>query len=151
MIRKMSNKDFDVFLKFTKLFYESDAVLHQIPETFHVRAFEEMMNSNKYIEGYLFEYEGKAVGYAITAKSYSHEAGGLMLWIDELYILDDYRSMGIGKDFFNYLRSTLDQSIMRLRLEVELENERATDFYQKMGFDFLEYDQMYKDIDRTNQ
>jgi len=147
----MNTNDYDLFLKFTKLFYESDAVLHQIPDAFHVRAFEEMMKSSNYIEGYLFEYEGEAVGYAITAKSYSHEAGGLMLWIDELYILDDYRSMGIGRDFFNYLRSTLDQSIMRLRLEVEMENERATEFYQKMGFDFLEYDQMYKDIDRSNQ
>jgi len=151
MIRKMNDKDLDLFLKFTKLFYESDAVLHQIPDTFHVRAFKEIMNSQKYIEGYIFECEKEPVGYAITAKSYSHEAGGLMLWIVELYIAEDYRSMGIGKEFFDYLRSTLDQSIMRLRLEVESENEKATKFYQKMGFNFLEYDQMYKDIGRSKR
>jgi GNAT superfamily N-acetyltransferase len=41
------------------------------------------------------------------------EAGGITLWIDEVYIMDEYRSKGLGKKFFKYLQSLLDISIIR--------------------------------------
>ncbi len=147
MIRKMIKKDEKEFIKLAEMFYKSDAVLQPIPRINHIDAFNEIMRSDVYLEGYIFEFEDKPVGYAITAKSYSQEAGGLVLWIDELFILDEYCSQGIGKEFFSYLKSVLDTSIVRLRLEVESSNERAVEFYKKLGFDILEYDQMYKDTD----
>lgn len=69
-----------------------------------------------------------------------------MLWIDEIYILEEYRSKGLGKEFFHYLKTTLDSSIVRLRLEVEKENERAIELYKSLGFGPLAYDQMILDI-----
>lgn len=148
MIRKIKNEDAAIFFDMAEQFYASDAVLHPIPKKHHIDAFNEMMRSNDYIEGYIFEYEEKPVGYAITSKMYSQEAGGFTLWIDEIFILEEFRSKGLGKEFFNYLKTNLDSSIARLRLEVEEENERAKKFYQNMGFSKLEYSQMF--LDRRN-
>ncbi|NLY80961.1 MAG: GNAT family N-acetyltransferase [Lysinibacillus sp.] len=148
MIRKIKNEDAEIFFDMAEQFYASDAVLHPIPKKHHIDAFNEMMRSSDYIEGYIFEYEEKPVGYAITSKMYSQEAGGFTLWIDEIFILEEFRSKGLGKEFFNYLKTNLDSSIARLRLEVEEENERAKKFYQNMGFSKLEYSQMF--LDRRN-
>jgi len=145
MIRKMIKEDEEAFLRMTELFYASKAVTSPIPWENHVKTFNEIIRSKDYIEGYIFEYEGKPVGYVITTRTYSHEAGGIALWIDELFILEEYRSMGFGKEFFMYLKSSLDNSIIRLRLEVDSDNDRAICFYQKMGFNISEYDLMYKD------
>ena len=151
MIRKMRKEDAGAFLNMTELFYASKAVSNPIPRENHINTFNEIIRSNDYIEGYIFEYEDKPVGYVITTRTYSHEAGGITLWIDELFILEEYRSMGLGKEFFSYLKSTLDASIIRLRLEVESDNDRAINFYQRMGFNISEYDLMYKDRQINNK
>ena len=142
----MKTEDAEIFFNLTELFYSSDAVIHPIPPRYHMDTFNEIMRSDVYLEGYIFEVEDKPVGYAITSKMFSHEAGGITLWIDELYVLKEYRSKGMGREFFNYLRTTLDTSIVRLRMEVEKDNKRAAKLYENMGFKKLEYDQMFKDI-----
>lgn len=145
----MRSEDRETFFNLAKMFYESDAVLDKVPYNHHIATFNEIMRTNVYLEGYIFELDGKSVGYAITTKTFSQEAGGITLWIDEIYILNEYRSKGLGNEFFSYLQSTLDNSIVRLRLEVETDNERAKRLYQNLGFEKLEYDQMIKD--RTTQ
>lgn len=141
----MRNEDRETFFNLAKMFYASDAVLNKVPHNHHTATFNEIMRTNVYLEGYIFELDGKAVGYAITTKTFSQEAGGITLWIDEIYILSEHRSKGLGNEFFSYLQSTLDDSIVRLRLEVETDNERAKRLYQNLGFEKLEYDQMIKD------
>ena len=143
MIRKMKREDKDIFLHMTNQFYASDAVLHPIPEEYHKDAFEEIMRSDVYLEGYILEMGGKPAGYAMTAKTYSHEAGGITLWVDELFISGQYRSRGLGTEFFNYLKAHMDPSIARVRLEVESDNHRAIRLYRRVGFTELEYNQMY--------
>ena len=141
----MRNEDAGTFFGMTELFYASDAVLHPIPQKYHIDTFNEIMNSDVYIEGYIFMYQNTPAGYAIIAKTYSHEAGGITLWIDELYVLDEFRSKGLGREFFAYLKKETGPSAVRLRLEVESDNRRAIEFYKKMGFDMLGYVQMYRD------
>ena len=43
MIRKITADDREVFLKFMKDFYNSEAVLHPIDVQFNINTFEEMM------------------------------------------------------------------------------------------------------------
>ena len=121
----MCMEDRELFYSFADQFYNSEAVMHPIPTDYHVKAFEEMMRSDVYIEGYIFEFEGKPVGYAMTSKAFSHESGGITLWVDELYIKEAYRSKGLGKEFFSYIHGTASAFAARLRLEVEPDNLRA--------------------------
>ena len=99
----------------------------------------------------MIEDNGEVAGYALTAKTYSHEAGGLALWVEELYVQEGHRSKGLGKEFFAYLNATLDDSIARIRLEVEEENEGAVRLYKKMGFHDLEYNQLVIDRDENSE
>ena len=99
MIRKIEKKDRDVFLRLSEMFYASPAVAHEIPKEYHERTFCELMRSDEYADGYIVEADGKPVGIALTAKTYSREAGGKVLWLEELFILEEYRCLGLGREY----------------------------------------------------
>ena len=147
MIRKLKQADRDCYLQLTEAFYSSDAVMTPIPLAFRERTFDELMRADTYASGYLFELDNRPVGYALTAKTYSQEAGGMVVWIEELFILPDYRSRGLGSAFFAYLMEVAEPDAARFRLEVEQENEAAIRLYHRRGFQRLPYDSMV--IDRV--
>ncbi len=147
MIRKIGKKDREDFIRLSEMFYKSEAVLHDIPTENHDRLFRELMASDEYAEGYIFEEAGKAVGYGLLAKTYSRESGGKVIWIEEVFVLPEYRSRGFGREFF---AKTEDHAracgCVRIRLELEPCNERARSLYARMGYRPLDYSQMYKEI-----
>ena len=146
MIRRIEKADKEIYMEFAKDFYSSDAVDHTVPESHFEAAFNEFFRSSDYLEGYILEYEYKPVGYGIISKTFSPEAGGVVIWIEELYLLDEYRSKGLGRDFFEHLeQKAISEKITRQRLEISPSNERAKKLYMKMGFKELDYKQMVKD------
>ena len=150
MIRKICAADLEEFLRLSALFYASPAVAHPVPASYHADAFEELMRSDAYADGYMIEADGKTVGIALTAKTYSREAGGKVLWLEELFILDGYRSRGLGREYFAFIeRYAREKGFARIRLEVEAENVRARALYEKLGYLPLEYRQMVKELRRS--
>ena len=143
MIRKLQKQDENIFFKLTEDFYNSEAVLHSIPEKNYVNTFNEIMRSNDYLECFILEHEGNTAGYALIVKGFSQESGGLVVWIDELFILPEYRSFGLGTELFKYVEANIPAS--RYRLEVEEENERAQSLYSRLGYKVLPYVQMVKE------
>ena len=116
------------------------------PREHFEQGFDEMMRSDVYVQGYMLVCDGNNVGYCITMKTYSVEAGGITIWIDELFVLEEYRSKGLGRELFKYIEENGDKKLRRIRLEVELENGRAISLYKKMGFEPAPYDGMWKTI-----
>ncbi len=143
MIRKIKESDREIFYEFTKSFYASDVVMSDIPSEFHANFFDEMLKSDIYAEGFIIEYENKPVGYGVTAKTYSHESGGTVIWLEELYIEKDYRGKGLGKGFFAFLENYY-KGASRFRLEAEEDNKKALKLYNSLGYKRLEYIQLYK-------
>lgn len=147
MIRKLEPADRDTFIRLSELFYASPAVLHPLPRAFHEEAFDEIMRSRDYADGCLLEVGGEAVGFGLVAKTYSREAGGKVLWLEELFVLPAYRSCGLGREFFaaaeQYAR---ENGFARIRLEVEEDNVRARSLYERLGYEDLEYRQMVKQL-----
>lgn len=143
MIRKLTKDDKELYMYFTELFYNSDAVLHPVPEKNRENTFNELMRSEDYAQCYILEYENKPVGFALLAKTFSQEVGGIVIWIEELYVLDEYRGRGLGKEFFSFVEENIPNS--RLRLEIEPDNQRAKKLYESLGFRVLDYKQMVKD------
>lgn len=146
MIRKITSQDFETYITLATEFYHSEAVLHPVPQSHFEATFDEMIHSSAYAEGYIFEVDGETAGYALLAKTFTQEAGGEVLWIEEVYIRPAFRSKGLGKAFFAYLEANKSERVKRIRLEVEADNQKAIDLYTRLGFKPLDYKQMIKDF-----
>ena len=146
MIRKFVPEDREDYIRFSTEFYNSSAVDKPVPREHFEQGFDEMMRSDVYVQGYMLVCDGNNVGYCVTMKTYSVEAGGITIWIDELFVLEEYRSKGLGRELFKYIEENGDKKLRRIRLEVELENGRAIALYKKMGFEPAPYDGMWKTI-----
>lgn len=146
MIRKFVPEDSEDYIRFSTEFYNSTAVDKPVPREHFEQGFDEMMRSDVYVQGYMLVCDGNNVGYCVTMKTYSVEAGGITIWIDELFVLEEYRSKGLGRELFKYIEENGDKKLRRIRLEVELENGRAISLYKKMGFEPAPYDGMWKTI-----
>ena len=142
MIRRISPNDRNLFVTLSKEFYSTDAVSHTIPHEYHKNSFDELMRSDEYIECFIFEHEGETAGYALIAKTFSPEAGGVVVWIEELYVREGFRGKGLGKAFFAYMEQ--NYNVSRYRLEVEPDNVRAKKLYSALGYKKLPYEQMIK-------
>lgn len=146
MIRKFVPEDREDYIRFSTEFYNSSAVDKPVPREHFEQGFDEMMRSDVYVQGYMLVCDGNNVGYCVTMKTYSVEAGGITIWIDEFFVLEEYRSKGLGRELFKYIEENGDKKLRRIRLEVELENGRAISLYKKMGFEPAPYDGMWKTI-----
>lgn len=144
-IRRLAEGDRALYLEMTEEFYHSPAVLHAVPKQYFENTFEEMMRSDVYVEGFLLKDDKHApAGYAITSKMFSQEVGGMVAWIEEIYVRPDFQGQGMGKQFFAYFEE-LHPELRRVRLEVEPDNERAVKLYERLGFERVAYYQMGKD------
>lgn len=145
MIRRICREDRETYITLVREFYRAGVTLEVIDNKNIEITFDELMRSDVYAEGYMIEYEEKTAGFALLAKTFSQEAGGLVIWLEELYIRPEYRSKGLGSEFFEYLEKNADSRIKRIRLEVEKENTRVVKLYEKLGFKWFAYDQMVKE------
>lgn len=144
MIRRITEGDRELFIQLSAEFYHSDAVDHSVPKQVHVNTFDELMRGDEYLECYILESELGAAGYALLSRSFSPEVGGIIVWLEEIYITPENRSKGLGGEFFEYLFENIPAA--RYRLEAVPENERAKSLYSRMGFKPLGYEQMIKDM-----
>lgn len=76
-----------------------------------------------------------AVGIAILAYTWTVEHGGLVAWLDELFVVPSLRGQGIGG---RMIEATLDiargAGCVALELEVEASHSRAAALYERVGF-----------------
>lgn len=146
MFRKITKDDWELYRHYVDVFYHTDAVNAPVPEENYRATFDEMMRSDAYVKGYIFECEESPCGFVLLSKTFSQEAGGVSVTIEEIYIDPEYRSRGLATEFFEWLKA--QPGIMRLRIEVEDDNEGAKRLYERMGFDLLPYLQMVIDKQR---
>ncbi len=147
MIRRINEKDREFFMSAADVFYHSDAVEKPLSEKKLEAIFNEMMRSDVYLEGYIFEYDGQKAGYAALAKTFQTESAGLTVWIEDIYILEEFRGKGIGGEFFKFIHKKFNGQVCRFRLEVEPENTAAVHLYEKNGFRVLPYTEMIKEFE----
>lgn len=145
LLKKFTKEDKNEYFELAELFYHSDAVLHPVPHSHLENTFNEIIASSPYLDACKIIYEDKIAGFALFAITYSQEAGGKVLWLEELYIKEEFRNKGIGKEFFKEIFENLPSDFKRIRLEVEEENVGAVRFYKRLGFDWLDYKQMHID------
>lgn len=124
-----------------RVFYDSPAVLHTSSDRVLKNDIEACIGDCPYLDGYVFVVDGQIAGYSMVSKSFTTEYGGICAWIEDLYVKEEYRRRGISKQFFEKLPSMYPE-IVRFKLEVEPENERAIETYKNCGYSKLHYDIM---------
>ena len=140
IIRNMTETDRVEVGKMMEVFYASPAVLSNGSAEIFENDIENCVNECPYLEGYIFEEENVIKGYAMVAKSFSTEFGKPCIWIEDLYVKDEFRGQGIGTIFFEFIGKKYEGYVQRL--EVEEENKRALGVYKKCGFEELPYMEM---------
>lgn len=143
MFRELKPSEKELYFHYVDIFYHTDVVESPVPKENYEVTFNELMRSDDYLKCYIFECDNKPCGFVLLSKTFSQEAGGLSVTIEEIYIDEDYRGRGLATEFFDYLKS-LDK-IARLRIEVEDYNEGAKRLYERTGFKLLPYLQMVID------
>ena len=117
MIREIKSDDKIDFIKMCMDFYNTDGVDHSIP----VSNMEKTFN---------------------LALTYSNEAGGMVVWIDEIYVKPEFRSQGIGSELIDFVIDKYKDNAARFRLEITESNMGAKKLYLSKGFTDLSYRQM---------
>lgn len=145
LIRPIQAKDRDYFLRSVHEFYHSPAVCHEIPESNAVRTFELLIHGSPYAACLIAEGEdGLPCGYCLLALTWSNEAGGLTVWLDEIWIDEHMRGKGLGSKIIAAVHERYNTAA-RYRLEVTDDNPRAAALYRLRGFADLPYRQMVLD------
>ena len=143
-IRDMVPEDKENFLSMVRMFYQSPAVESAVDEQHFETTFHAALSHSPYIRILMLEDRGQLVGYAQLSFTYSNEAGGMAVLIEELYISRACRGRGMGHAFFSFLEKEYPD-VKRFRLEVHSDNVRAIRLYRSLGYSTLRYKQMIRD------
>lgn len=85
------------------------------------------------------ESEGIAAGFAFYFFNYSTWLGRPGLYLEDLFVLPEYRSSGIGKALLKHVAAiAVQKGCSRLQWEVLDWNSPAIEFYQAMGAEFMD-------------
>ncbi len=136
-IRKMQHDDSKIVIDMMRKFYTSSAVITNGSEKIFAANVENILSGSTCAEGFVFISEEKIIGYGITARSYSTEFGGECIWIEDIFIEENYRGRGVGTKFIRYVKEIYPEKI--LRLETEHDNATALKIYKRLGFKELPY------------
>lgn len=87
----------------------------------------------------------RAVGYAITFFTYSTFLCKPTLYLEDIFVLPDFRGKGVGSLMFSRLEAeAVAQGCGRMEWVVLDWNVSAQEFYQRRGAEFLKEWQVYR-------
>jgi GNAT superfamily N-acetyltransferase len=105
----------------------------------------DLASANPRFEAYLAESDGKAIGYAIVFETYGSFRAKSKLYLEDLFVLPEYRGRGAGKTLFEAM---VEQGRIRGCGAVEWTaldwNIPAHEFYRRMGGRRLEAWQVFQ-------
>ena len=98
---------------------------------------------------WLIRAQQEIVGYIAITFGYSIELQGRDAYVDEFFIRQSSRGLGLGSKVIAHIRSELAKyRVVALHLEVAKTNERAQRFYSSLGFAARDrYELLSVDID----
>ena len=103
--------------------------------TGNVRDLEQhLFGERPYIEAILAEWEGKVVGFGLFFPNYSTFLTKPGIYLEDLFVLPNYRRKGIGKAMLSYIgKLAIERGAGRLEWSVLDWNQSAIAFYQEIG------------------
>src|SRR5665648_101410 len=100
-IRKASIEDVPLILKFIKELSVYEKISKEVVTTEDILR-ETLFGDKPYARVLIAEIEGKPVGYALFFYNFSTFVGRPGLYIEDVFVSEEYRGQGIGTALFKY-------------------------------------------------
>ncbi len=137
-LRPATPDDVPVLFRLIQALAEYEKLAHAV--TGNAAALSEhLFGSRPYVEAILAEYPGQVVGFALFFFNYSTFLTQPGIYLEDLFVLPEYRQQGVGKAILTYLAQlALERNCGRLEWSVLDWNEPAIAFYRRMGASVLD-------------
>ncbi len=132
-IAPASESDVPLILSFIKEFAEYVRLSHEVAAT-EATLRETLFGPRRYAEVLIARLDDRPVGFAIFFHNFSTFLGKPGIYLEDLFVLPEFRSQGIGKAFLIYLaRLAVERGCGRFEWAVLDWNESAIAFYKRLG------------------
>jgi len=143
-LRDFEIKDKKDFYDMAALFYESGVADKIICREILHNTFNQCVNKSPFIRGVFICHDYLICGYALLTFTYSNEYGGLIMFIDELYVKEDFRTKGIASFFLSSIISEYKNDVVYVEVVISKNNRADVNICQKIGFVVNNYISMHK-------
>ncbi|MEM7017604.1 MAG: GNAT family N-acetyltransferase [Pseudomonadota bacterium] len=134
MLQLASSTDSERLLDFIQAYHQFEKIQSE-RETLKKVLAPLLVPDNQLGRAWLVVHGAQPVGYLIIAFGYSIESGGRDAIVDEFFIDEDHRGLGLGYNVFAQLKTVVQPlDIKALYLEVAQDNVTAQRLYEKVGF-----------------
>ncbi len=131
-LRVAERPDLPVIFGFIQKLAEYEDLLHEVKAT--EQSLAELLFDRKIATAVIAESEGRAVGFALYYYSVSTFIGQAAIFIEDLFVLPEYRGRGYGKTLFQFLaQQAIAQNCWGLEWACLDWNEPSIRFYKSLG------------------
>ncbi|HQR32437.1 MAG TPA: GNAT family N-acetyltransferase [Blastocatellia bacterium] len=128
-----TTSDNELLLKMMQEFYQHEEITFDAANA--RQALHGILSNEAFGKVFLLFVNEMVAGYAVLTFGYSLEFCGRDAFVDELFLHEQFRGQGLGKQVLEFLAKVcVEHGIRALHLEVEHKNTIAQQSYRKFGF-----------------
>ncbi len=132
-LRPAAPEDVPALLRLIRALAEYERLLHEV-RTSEADLEAALFGTPQRVWALMAESAGRPVGFALWFYTFSTFTGRAGLYLEDIYVLPDYRGHGIGRAIFRHLAArTLAEGCARFEWAVLDWNEPAIGFYASLG------------------
>jgi len=132
-IRQANFRDCVIILKFIRALAGYEKLLHEVTAT-EEDLCRTLFGERPCAEVLIAEWQGQAAGFALFFHNYSTFLAKPGIYLEDLFVLPEFRGAGIGKALLGHLAGiAVNRNCGRLEWSVLNWNEPAIGFYRSIG------------------
>lgn len=136
-LRLATEQDIPTILQFINGLAEYEKLADQVVAT-EQKLRETLFGEKRYAEVIIAEYQQQQAGFALFFHNYSTFLAKPGIYLEDLFVLPEFRGKGLGKQLLSYLAQlAVERNCGRLEWSVLDWNQPAIDFYQAQGATLL--------------
>ena len=136
-LRLATEQDIPTILAFIQGLADYEKLADQVVAT-EQKLQQTLFGDKAFAEVVLAEFQGQPAGFALFFHNYSTFLAKPGIYLEDLFVLPDFRGKGLGKVLLSYLaKLAVERDCGRLEWSVLDWNQPAIDFYQAQGATML--------------
>ena len=138
IVRSATPSDVPMLFELIKALAEYEKLSHAVSGSVDLLE-EHLFGERPFADAVVAEYGGETAGFALFFYNYSTFLTRPGIYLEDLFVLPEYRGRGIGKKLIIYLaKLAVDRNCGRLEWSVLDWNSPAIAFYKRIGADILD-------------